>query len=46
MLGAAGLSLLGAVAAVAISGRRARPQVVAADAAAGIPGPHAVQRGQ
>jgi EmrB/QacA subfamily drug resistance transporter len=41
MLGAAGLSLLGAVAAVAISGRRAGSRVIPADATAEIPGPHA-----
>jgi hypothetical protein len=40
MLGAAGLSLLGAVAAVAISGRRAGRSVIPADATAEIPGPH------
>jgi hypothetical protein len=41
MLGAAGLSLLGAVAAVAISGRRAGSRVIPADATAETPGPHA-----
>jgi EmrB/QacA subfamily drug resistance transporter len=41
MLGAAGLSLLGAVAAVAISGRRAGSRVIPADATAEIPGAHA-----
>ena len=41
MLGAAGLSLLGAVAAVAISGRRAGRSVIPADATAEIPGAHA-----
>jgi hypothetical protein len=42
MLGAAGLSLLGAVAAVGIGGRRAGRQVIPADATAEIPGPRAV----
>jgi EmrB/QacA subfamily drug resistance transporter len=41
MLGAAGLSLLGAVAAMAISRRRANPGVAPVEAATGIRRPHA-----